>query len=139
VTIKGAPDMYVKSGSPVTLHCQISSYLQTPSHVEWILNGTQLIRVKMVGTNTKSYNQQQQQQQQSMYHSVLLSVFHLKLFSTTTIVSALTVVTCNCKTILISILKQSTIRLLCKFDDSRQNELDFLIVVCLIIVVKTPI
>jgi len=46
VNIKGAPDMYVKNGSPVTLHCQISSFLISPSHVEWRLNGSLLAQVK---------------------------------------------------------------------------------------------
>jgi len=78
--------MYVKSGSPVTLHCQISSYLQAPSHVEWILNGTQLIRVKMVGTSSstaKSYNQQQQQSTSSPYiiSCVCACVFHFKSYN----------------------------------------------------------
>ena len=79
--------MYVKSGSPVTLHCQISSYLQAPSYVEWILNGTQLIRVKMVGTSSstaKSYNQQQQQQSTSspyILSLVCVCVFHFKSYN----------------------------------------------------------
>ncbi|KZS21309.1 Dpr15-like protein [Daphnia magna] len=46
VDIKGAPDMYVKNGSPVTLHCQISSFLISPTHVEWRHNGSLLAQVK---------------------------------------------------------------------------------------------
>nr|CAH0106206.1 unnamed protein product [Daphnia galeata] len=46
VNIKGAPDMYVKNGSPVTLHCQMSSFLISPTHVEWRLNGSLLAQVK---------------------------------------------------------------------------------------------
>lgn len=46
VSIKGAPEMYVKHGSPVTLHCQISSFIQNPAHVEWHLNGTVIAQVK---------------------------------------------------------------------------------------------
>lgn len=53
VSIKGAPDMYVKNGSPVTLHCQISSFLLSPTHVEWRLNGSLLAQVKNHNYNQK--------------------------------------------------------------------------------------
>ena len=53
VSIKGAPDMYVKNGSPVTLHCHVSSFLQSPAHVDWLLNGTVLFHVKNHPHNTK--------------------------------------------------------------------------------------
>jgi hypothetical protein len=46
VNIKGAPDLYVKFGSPVTLHCNMSNYLQEPSYVSWHLNGSLISQLK---------------------------------------------------------------------------------------------
>jgi len=47
VTIRGAPDMYVKHGSPVTLHCHIDSFLKIPNQVDWYLNRTLLSQLKI--------------------------------------------------------------------------------------------
>ena len=47
VSIRGSPDMYVKHGSPVTLHCHIDSFLKIPSRVDWYLNRTLLSQLKI--------------------------------------------------------------------------------------------
>ena len=53
VSIRGAPDMYVKYGSPVTLHCHIESFLKIPKQVDWYLNRTLLSQLKIPSRHGK--------------------------------------------------------------------------------------